>query len=114
MTDPEKRNIKDERYHRDAAQRYVEATEPPRTHAEWLAHFKEQFDGLFIVTAPEAPGAQWRAVPTFSGSALFEWSATELLAEMRDRQCKHDQERRLKVIDHIDNRLRDADETDES
>jgi hypothetical protein len=37
-----------------------------------------------------------------------------LLAEMRDRQCKHDQERRLKVIDHIDDRLRDADETDES
>jgi hypothetical protein len=85
MTDPDKQNIKDERYHRDAALRYVESTEPSRTHAEWLAHFKTQFDGLFIVTAPE-PGSQWRAVPTTGGKALFEWTATELLAEMRETQ----------------------------
>jgi hypothetical protein len=103
MTDPDKRNIKDERYHRDAVRRHVESTEPPRTHAEWLAHFKEQFGGLFIVTAPEAPGAQWRAVPTTGGRPIFEWTATELLAEMHDVQCDHDQERRLKVIDQIDN-----------
>ena len=87
MTDPDKRNIKDQRYHRDAALRYVESTEPRRTHAEWLAYFKEQFGGLFIVTAPE-PGGQWRAVPTAGGKALFEWTATGLLAEMREIQQK--------------------------
>jgi hypothetical protein len=97
MTDPDKRSIKDERYHRDAALRHVECTEPRRTHAEWLAHFKEVFDGEYIVTAPEAPGAQWRAVPTFGGSALFEWTPTELLAEMQYKRG-----------------LRDADKTDES
>ena len=82
MTDPYTRNIKDERYYRDAAIRYAETTEPKRTHAEWLAYFKDHFGGAFIVTAPE-PGGQWRAVPPAGGQALFAWTATELLAEMR-------------------------------
>jgi hypothetical protein len=41
MTDPDNRNIKDERYHRDAVLRYVESTELRCIHAGWLAHFKE-------------------------------------------------------------------------
>jgi hypothetical protein len=90
MTDPDKRNIKDERYHRDAVLRHAASTEPPRTHAGWLAHFKEEFDGEYIVTAPETPGSQWRAVPTLGGNALFEWTPAELLAEMRDLQCKRE------------------------
>ena len=67
MTDPDKRNIKNECYHSDAAIRHTGRTDPPRTNAGWLAHFKEQFAGLFIVTAPEAPGGQWRAVRTTGG-----------------------------------------------
>jgi hypothetical protein len=102
MTDPDKRKIKDERHHRDAVLRYAEATEPPRTHAEWLAHFKVQFDGEYIVTAPEVPGSQWRAVPTTGGRPIFEWTPTELFAEMQDVQYKRGQERRLKIIDQID------------
>jgi len=113
MTDPERRYIKDERYRRDAVLRYVESTEPRRTHAERLAHFKEEFDGLLIVTAPEVPGTQWRAVPVTGGRPIFEWSPAELFAEMRDVQFQRDQERRLKIIDQIDDRLRDAGETDE-
>ena len=89
MTDPDTRNIKDERYHRDAARRYAESTEPRRTHAEWLAHFKDQFGGLFIVTPPQR-GGQWRAVPTTSGTALFAWTASQLLAEMRMRILRPD------------------------
>jgi hypothetical protein len=85
MTDSDRRNIKDERYHRDAVLRYVESIEPRRTRAGWLAHFKEEFGGLFIVTAPE-PGGQWRAVPTTGGKALSEWTPAGLLAEMREVQ----------------------------
>lgn len=87
MADPDNRNIRDER-DRDAVLRHTEHTKPARTNAGWLAHFKEQFDGLFIVTAPEAPGGQWRAVPTAGGSPLFEWTPAELLAEMREVQSR--------------------------
>ncbi len=47
------------------------------------------------------------------GRPIFEWSPAELFAEMRDVQFQRDQERRLKIIDQIDDRLRDAGETDE-
>jgi hypothetical protein len=86
MTDPDKRNIEDERYHHDAAVRHAESTEPRRSNAEWLLYFKQQFHSRFIVTPP-APGGQWRAVPTTGGTALFASTATELLAGMRISQA---------------------------
>jgi hypothetical protein len=99
MSDPGKRGITDQRYSDDAVLRYLESTEPKRTNAEWLAYFKEQFDGLFIVTAPEAPGGHWRAVPVFGGSALFEWAPAGLLEEMREAQHRYDQDQGQQIID---------------
>ncbi len=91
MTDPDKRNIIDERYHRDAVLRYLERTEPKRTHAGWLAHFKQEFDGVFIVSPPEGPGCQWRAVLAGGGGVIFEPTPTGLLAEMREVEYQRDE-----------------------
>jgi hypothetical protein len=104
MTDPDKRGITDQRYSDDAAQRYLNGNSRPRTHAEWLACFHEQFGGLFIVTAPEAPGGHWRAVPTFGGRPLFEWTPTELLEEMRERRWHYDRDQGQRIMGQIDDR----------
>jgi hypothetical protein len=79
MTDPDKRNITDQRFHDDATLRYLMNTRPARTHAEWLAYFHEQFASSYIVTAPQAPGGHWRASATFGNNdQLFEWAPAEL------------------------------------
>ncbi len=43
MTDPDKRNITDQRHVSDAELRYQAEGSRPRTHAQWLVYFGEHY-----------------------------------------------------------------------
>jgi len=43
VTDPDKRNITDQRYADDAATRYQAASTRPRPHAQWLDYFSKHY-----------------------------------------------------------------------
>jgi hypothetical protein len=68
VTDPDKRNITDQRYADDAELRYQVGITRPRTHAQWLGYFGEHYGDRYAVAAPSAPSGQWRAT-ALSGAA---------------------------------------------
>jgi hypothetical protein len=82
VTDPDTRNITDQRYRSDAEIRYQLGDSRPRTQAQWLDYFAEYYD-KYEVFPPSAPGAQWHATALFGQhDQLFGWSPTELLDEL--------------------------------
>jgi hypothetical protein len=91
VTDPDKRDITDQRYVSDAELRYQAGTLRPRTHSEWLAYFGEHYGDRYKVVAPSAPGGRWQAT-AWSGQPeqLFSWSPTELLDELIERRSRSD------------------------
>ena len=90
MSDPDQRNITDQRYADDAAIRYQAERSGPRTHAQWLDYFRERYGDTCTVAAPSAPGGQWQATE-LSGQhdQLFGWSATELLDELTEHRTRN-------------------------
>jgi hypothetical protein len=90
VTDSDRRHIADQRYADDAALRYQEGARRPRTHAQWLDYFREQYGDAYTVAAPSAPGGQWQATE-LSGrhDQLFGWSATELLDELIEHRARN-------------------------
>jgi hypothetical protein len=90
VTDPDKRNVTDQRYADDAELRYLSGTERPRTHAQWLDYFRVHYGGAYEVAAPCAPGGQWKATALFGQrDQLSGWSATELLDELTDHRSRN-------------------------
>jgi hypothetical protein len=90
VTDPDKRNINDQRYADDAVTRHQAASTRPRTHAQWLDYFGEHYGDTYAVAAPSAPGAQWQATALFGQhDQLFGWSATELLDELTEHRSRN-------------------------
>lgn len=61
MTDPDKRDIIDQRYADDAAIRYQAGSSRPRTHVQWLNYLDKHYGDTHAVAAPSAPGGQWQA-----------------------------------------------------
>jgi hypothetical protein len=89
VTDPDKRNIIDQRYPSDAELRYHLGNSRPRTQAQWLDHFAEYY-GKYEVLPPSAPGAQWHATALFGQhDQLFGWSPTELLDELIEHRFRN-------------------------
>jgi hypothetical protein len=64
VTDPDKSNIRDQRYPSDAELRYQVGSSRPRTQAQWLDYFTEQY-GKYEILPPSAPGGQWHATALF-------------------------------------------------
>jgi hypothetical protein len=90
VTDPDKRNITDQRYADDAEVRYLAGTMRPRTHAQWLNYFREHYGNTYAVAAPSAPGGQWTATALFGQrDQLYGWSATELLDELTEHRSRN-------------------------
>jgi hypothetical protein len=90
VTDPDRRNITDQRHAGDAALRYLAGSSRPRTSAQWLGYFGEHYGDTYQVCAPSAPGGQWRAAALFGQrDQLFAWSATELLDELREHRFRN-------------------------
>lgn len=90
MTDPDRRNVTDQRYSDDAALRYLTGTTRLGTHAQWLDYFREHYGDRYTVTAPTAPGGQWRATELAGQhDQIFGWSATELLDELTEHRARH-------------------------
>jgi hypothetical protein len=90
MTNPDKRNITDQRYVGDAELRYQMGSSPPRTHAQWLDYFGENYGDRYSVVRPSAPGGQWRATAQFGQrDQLFGWSASELLDELIEHRFRN-------------------------
>jgi hypothetical protein len=89
VTDPDRRNITDQRYHGDAELRYQVGNSRPRTQAQWLDYFTEHY-GKYEVLPPSAPGAQWHATALFGqNDQLFGWSPTELLDELIEHRFRN-------------------------
>jgi hypothetical protein len=89
VTDTDRRNITDQRYSDDAALRYLTGTTRPCTHAQWLAYFHEHYGHTYTVTAPTAPGGQWRATELLGQhDQLSGRSATELLDELTEHRAR--------------------------
>jgi hypothetical protein len=90
VSDPDQRNITDQRYADDAAIRYQAGRSRPRTNAQWLDYFGENYGDSYKVAAPSAPGAQWQAT-ALSGQhdQLFGWSPTELLDELTEHRSRN-------------------------
>jgi hypothetical protein len=87
VTDPDQRNITDQRYADDAALRYLTGTARPATDAQWLAYFREQYGDTYTVTAP---GGQWQATELpGQHDQLSGWSATELLDELTEHRARN-------------------------
>ena len=83
MTDPDKRNIRDQRFADEAASRHLAGGRQPRTNAQWLDLFRDHYGEAYTVFAPSTFGAQWKAVALFGGrDELSEWSPGELLEEL--------------------------------
>lgn len=91
MTDPDHRDITDQRHADDAAFRYEAGRSRPRTNAQWLDYFGERFGDGYKVTAPGAFGGQWEAT-ALSGQhdELSGWSPTELLDELTEHHARND------------------------
>jgi hypothetical protein len=89
VTDPDKRNITDQRYADDAGLRYLAGTARPRTHAQWLDYLREHY-GAYEIAAPSAPGGQWNAT-ALSGQRdhLSGWPATELPDELTAHRSRN-------------------------
>jgi hypothetical protein len=89
VTDPDQRNIIDQRYADDATIRYEAGRSRPRTSVQWLDYFGEQYRDTYKITAPRAPGGQWQAI-ALSGQhdQLFGWSPTELLDELTEHRAR--------------------------
>jgi hypothetical protein len=68
VTDPDRRNIPDQRYPGDAELRYLAGTVRPRTHAQWLSYFREHYGGAYEVAALEHPGFHAHLVPCDAAS----------------------------------------------
>jgi hypothetical protein len=89
VTDPDKRNITDQRYTEDAEVPYVADRTRLRTHDQWLDYFRDHYD-TYAVAAPSAPGGQWQATAlSDQRDQLFGWSATELLDELTEHRCRN-------------------------
>lgn len=90
MTDPDQRNITDQRHADDAATRYQTERSGPRTNPQWLDYFGEHYGDTYTVAAPTAPGGQWQAI-ALSGQhdQLFGWSPTELLDELTEHRTRN-------------------------
>jgi hypothetical protein len=90
VTDPDTRNITDQRHADDAAARYRAGTCRPRTQAQWLSYLGELYGDAYSVTAPSAPGGKWHAT-ALSGQhdQLAGWSPTELLDELIDHRSRN-------------------------
>jgi hypothetical protein len=90
VTDPDRRNITDQRHAGDAALRYQAGCSRLRTHAQWLGHFGEHYGDTYTVAAPSAPGGQWQAT-ALSGQhdQLFGWSPSELLDELIEHRFRN-------------------------
>jgi hypothetical protein len=90
VTDPDKRDITDQRYADDATLLYLAGSSRPRTFAEWLGYFGEHCGDMYAVAAPSAPGGQWQATALFGQrDQLFGWSPTELLDELTDHRSRN-------------------------
>jgi hypothetical protein len=90
VTNPDKRNITDQRYVGDAELRYQIGSSRPRTHAQWLDFFSEHYGDGYAVATPSAPGGQWRATALFGQrDQLFGWSPSELLDELIDHRFRN-------------------------
>jgi hypothetical protein len=90
VTEPDQRNITDQRYDDDAELRYLLGTARPRTHAQWLAYFREHYGDTYAVAAPSAPGGQWQATALFGQhEQLSCWSVTELLDELTEHRSRN-------------------------
>lgn len=90
MTDPDQRNISDQRHADDAASRYQAARNRPRTRALWLDYFGEHYGDTYKVTAPSASGGQWQAIAlSRQHDQLSGWSPTELLDELTDHRSRN-------------------------
>ena len=90
MTDPNKRNITDQRYASDAELRYQVGGSLPRTNAQWLDYFGEYYGDNYEVAAPSAPGGHWRAIALFGQrDQLFGWTPTELLDELIEHRHRN-------------------------
>jgi hypothetical protein len=89
MSDPDKRNITDQRYAADAALRYL-AGSRPRTSGQWLGYFGEHYGDTYEVSGPSEPGGQWKATALFGRrDQLFGWSAAELVDELREHRFRN-------------------------
>ena len=72
MTDPDKRNIIDQRYASDAELRYYMGNSRPRTYAQWLDYFGEHYS-KYEVAVPSAPAAN--GGPPRSSASMTSYSA---------------------------------------
>jgi hypothetical protein len=89
VTDPDQRNIIDQRYADDATIRYEAGRSRPRTNVQWLDYFGEHYGDTYKVTAPSAPGGQWYAIALSGGhDQLSGWSPTELLDELAEHRAR--------------------------
>jgi hypothetical protein len=89
VTDPDRRNIIDQRYADDATIRYEAGRSRPRTNVQWLDYFDEHYGDTYKVTAPSAYGARWQAIALFGQhDQLFGWSPTELLDELTEHRAR--------------------------
>jgi hypothetical protein len=87
VTDPDRRNIVDQRCADDATLRCLTGGPRPRTYAEWLGYFREHYGDTYEVSEPSAPGGQWKATALFGQrDQLSGWSATELLDELTEHR----------------------------
>jgi hypothetical protein len=76
VTDPDRRNITDQRYSDDATLRYQMRRS---RQVQWLDYFGEHFGDMYTVAAPSTPGKQWQATALFGQhDQLFGWSAAQL------------------------------------
>jgi hypothetical protein len=90
VTDPDKRNITNQRYADDAELQHQVGSSRPRTHAQWLDYFGEHYGDRYAVAAPSAPGGRWQATALFGQrDQLFGWSATELLDELTEHRSRN-------------------------
>jgi hypothetical protein len=90
VTDPDKSNIKDQRYPGDAELRHEMGNSRPRTQTQWLGYFAERYGGKYNVLPPSAPGGRWQATALFGQhDQLFGWSPSELLDELIDHRYRN-------------------------
>jgi hypothetical protein len=83
VTDPDRRNITNQRYSDDAALRYQMRRS---RQAQWLDYFGD----MHAVAAPSTPGRQWQATALFGQhDQPFGWSAAQLRSELTEHSFQH-------------------------